>query len=196
MTTLTIINRINNVLKEFFNDKSNPKCVKAKSMMELFIQKGIFPSNHKDGLPIRKLLRGLDEFIPYVVIERKTTNRNWFFKDISGEAVKNITAKEETNDIIQRYRLKINKSSRSDSDEYYIIGLCNEVLGKTALQQYKFDFLLGDSGRKLPVDAYYKGLNLVVEYCEYQHTGSVPLFDDTITVSWVTRGVQRQIYDQ
>lgn len=90
MTTLTIINRINDVLKEFFNDKSNPKCVKAKSMMELFIQKGIFPSNHKDELPIRKLLRELDDsnqldLIPYVIVERKTKNRNWFLKDISGK---------------------------------------------------------------------------------------------------------------
>lgn len=87
-------------------------------------------------------------------------------------------------------------SARADSDEYYVIGLCNKVLKKTASQQHKFDFLVGDSGTSLPVDAYYEDLNLVVEYHERQHTESVKLFDNKMTVSGVSRGEQRKIYDQ
>ena len=49
---------------------------------------------------------------------------------------------------------------------------------------------------KLPVDAYYKELNLAVEYSERQHTESVTFFDkpDKITISGVHRGEQRKIY--
>lgn len=85
---------------------------------------------------------------------------------------------------------------RTNSDEYYVIDLCDEVLGKKASRQHTFDFLRGDTGRKLPVDAYYEGLNLVVEYYERQHTESVKLFDDRMTKSGVPRSVQRRIYDE
>lgn len=85
---------------------------------------------------------------------------------------------------------------RSGSDEYYIIGLCNEALGMKAEQQYKFPFLLGDSGRALPVDAYYHELDLVIEYYERQHTEDVKFFNRRMTVSGVSRGEQRKIYDE
>ncbi len=86
--------------------------------------------------------------------------------------------------------------SRKDSDEEYVINLCDEVLGLTARRQYCFDFLKGDTGRKLPVDAYYEDLKLVVEYYERQHTEAVPLFDNKPTVSGVPRGEQRRMYDE
>ena len=92
--------------------------------------------------------------------------------------------------------VKKKDKARSDSDEYYVIGLCNKVLNRTASQQHKFDFLVGDSGKPLPVDAYYEDLKLVVEYHERQHTESVKLFDNKMTVSGVSRGEQRKIYDQ
>ena len=85
---------------------------------------------------------------------------------------------------------------RSDSDEFYVIGLCNEALGKEAIQQHKFPFLLGDSGRELPVDAFYPDLNLVVEFYERQHTEEVSFFNRRMTVSGVCRGEQRKIYDE
>lgn len=85
---------------------------------------------------------------------------------------------------------------RANSDESYVIDLCDEVLGRTALRQHRFPFLTGDSGVRLPVDAYYPDLNLVVEYHERQHTESVALFDRRITVSGVSRGEQRRIYDE
>lgn len=94
------------------------------------------------------------------------------------------------------------QNKRSNSDESYVIDLCDEVLGELALRQHTFDFLRGDpsescpSGKKLPVDAYYPNENIVVEYREKQHTERVAFFDRRATVSGVGRGEQRQIYDQ
>lgn len=49
--------------------------------------------------------------------------------------------------------------SRADSDEAYVLSLCDMILGVEGLRQHRFDWLLGDpssSGRcvRLPVDAY------------------------------------------
>ena len=90
---------------------------------------------------------------------------------------------------------------RTLSDESYVIDLCDEVLGTPALRQHRFDWLRGDArpgkpGARLPVDAYYPDLRLVVEYCERQHTESIPIMDRRMTVSGVDRGTQRAIYDQ
>ncbi|MEV8564914.1 hypothetical protein AB0436_04890 [Streptomyces sp. NPDC051322] len=92
--------------------------------------------------------------------------------------------------------------SRDDSDEAYVVDLCNQILEEAALPQHKFDWLLGDpgtSGRqvKLPVDAFWPGHHLVVEYREVQHDQPVPHFDKPhiLTVSGVHRGEQRAIYD-
>jgi hypothetical protein len=88
-------------------------------------------------------------------------------------------------------------------DEYYVIDLCDKILGENSLRQYKFEFLTGDPNErgisaKLPVDAYYPSLKLVIEYRERQHTESVNHFDkpDKITISGVHRGLQRKIYDE
>ncbi len=89
-----------------------------------------------------------------------------------------------------------NAKSRSLSDESYIIDLCDEALNQKAIRQHRFDFLLGDSGTRLPVDAYYPSLNLVIEFNEKQHTESVSFFDNHPTVSGVNRGEQRRIYYQ
>ena len=85
-------------------------------------------------------------------------------------------------------------------DETYIVDLCDETLGLKAQRGHRFVFLLGDPGicgrqSRLPVDAYYAELNLVVEYHERQHSEPVPAWDRRMTVSGVTRGEQRRIYD-
>jgi hypothetical protein len=85
-------------------------------------------------------------------------------------------------------------------DESFIIDLCDDVLRMKALRGHRFDFLLGDPGkdgrrRRLPVDAYYPKLNLVVEYNERQHSEPVGFFDRRIVASGITRGEQRKKYD-
>lgn len=104
---------------------------------------------------------------------------------------------EHANEIIGKdVKQEVSVSSKFIRDETYVIDLCDEVLGRKALRQHRFPFLLGDSGTSLPVDAYYEDLNLVVEYCERQHTEAVPFFDRRLTVSGVGRGEQRRIYDE
>jgi hypothetical protein len=90
---------------------------------------------------------------------------------------------------------------RSSSDEAYVIDLCDEVLGIQAQRQHRFAFLRGDArmgrpGAKLPVDAFYQLLNLVIEYRERQHTQEVSIMDRRMTISAVTRGRQRALYDE
>lgn len=86
-------------------------------------------------------------------------------------------------------------------DEHYIIDLCDHLLGMIALRQHRFeDFLRGDPDklgrcRRLPVDAYYPALRLVIEYRERQHTEAVAFMDRRDTVSGCKRGEQRRRYD-
>lgn len=93
---------------------------------------------------------------------------------------------------------------RALSDEYYVLDLCDELLGTPCARQHTFDWLLGDvspkTGRRkpLPVDGYWAGAGLVVEFAESQHDAATPHFDKPhrLTVSGVHRGIQRRIYDQ
>lgn len=93
-------------------------------------------------------------------------------------------------------------AKRAESDEHYVLDLCDAILGVTGLRQARFDWLRGDvspsSGRsaQLPVDGYWRANELVVEFEEKQHTESVPIFDRRVTVSGVPRGEQRRIYDE
>lgn len=93
--------------------------------------------------------------------------------------------------------------SRRFSFEAYVIDLCDELLSARASRQHRFDFLRGDPGKegravRLPVDAYYPGMSLCVEFHETQHTRSISHFDkpNRMTVSGVHRGEQRRLYDE
>lgn len=82
-----------------------------------------------------------------------------------------------------------------------MLDLIAEELGTDYEWQKTFDTLLGDPGkngkrRKLPVDAYFHSLKIVVEYREKQHTETVNIMDKRMTISGVTRGEQRKIYDK
>lgn len=87
------------------------------------------------------------------------------------------------------------------SDERYVIDLCDAILESTALRQHRFPFLLGVAGKagrraRLPVDAYYAHLALVIEYREKQHHEPVAMMDKRLTISGISRGEQRKRYDQ
>ena len=197
------ITTINKVLADYFG-KHPGSTIMAKDMMCDFIKAGVFPADHKNGLPIRKLLRELDaannlHLIPYVHVERKAVNNNWYFCDTStdiivqsprsnsnshAEVIGNAATRHRIDEVKKKYR-----------DEDYVIDLCDEVLNLTASRQHRFDFLVGDTGIPLPTDAYYAEHNLVVEYCERQHTESVG-FWNKMTASGVLRDEQRMRYDQ
>jgi hypothetical protein len=92
---------------------------------------------------------------------------------------------------------------RRASDEYYVLNLCDRIIGQPSLRQHRFPFLLGDPGKKgrrikLPIDAFYPMLSLAIEYHERQHFKAVSHFDkpDRLTISGVHRGDQRRIYDE
>lgn len=91
---------------------------------------------------------------------------------------------------------------RESSDEFYVLDRCDEVLAERGFRQHRFDWLLGDPGKsgrrvRLPVDGYWPGAGIVVEYRERQHGQAVAHFDkpDRLTVSGVHRGLQRALYD-
>jgi len=196
------ITLINQVISDYFEHNPREKILPAKDLMPYFIKAGIFKKDHRKGLPIRKILRKLDELnqldrIPYTYAERKDENTYWYFIP-SNTPIPTEPYKQE------KTKTKKASSSRQDSDETYVIDLCDSVLGQPANRQKRFDFLLGDLHKdgktrtQLPVDAYYESLNLVVEFMEKQHTEDVTFFDkpDVVTISGVSRDQQRKIYDQ
>jgi hypothetical protein len=92
---------------------------------------------------------------------------------------------------------------RAESDAAYVLDLCDELLEERGSREHSFEWLLGDPGkngtrRKLPVDAYYPGHRLVIEYRERQHDEPNTHFDKpaVMTVSGVHRGEQRRRYDE
>ena len=73
---------------ESFLLKSGLKDAKPKDLMEVLIEKGYFSKDHRDGLPLRMILRDLDErnmlyLLPQVRVERKDKNRSWYFNSIT-----------------------------------------------------------------------------------------------------------------
>lgn len=191
------ITRINSVVIDYFEKNKTVFEIPAKDLMPEFIKAKVFVADQKNGLPIRKILRTLDvqnqlHLIPFVYADRKSINVNWYFRrNNSG----NFSKPKVEKPTVQKAK---STSKVSDRDEQYVLDLCDEVLKLKGSRQHKFDFLKGDAGTRLPVDIYYKELNLVIEYREYQHTNAVKHFDkpDKITVSGVHRGEQRKIYDQ
>ena len=91
---------------------------------------------------------------------------------------------------------------RIESDEKYVLDLVAEVLAEPDYRwQHRFPTLLGDPGkdgkrRQLPVDGYFPRHRLIVEYWEAQHSASVPIMDEGMTISGVSRGHQRRQYDR
>lgn len=82
------IEQINKVLKDYFRTNPHSAPVPAKDFMPQFIDHGIFNKDHRNGLPIRNLLRQLDadgdlDLIPFVVAERRSKNTFWYFAPLT-----------------------------------------------------------------------------------------------------------------
>lgn len=194
------VKAIHKVVEDYFANNPSESLIPAKDLMPYFIKADIFVQDQKNGLPIRKILRQLDDnnqlhLLPNVIAERKAKNTNWFF---GREKTKQIQPKA-VNKILQNKAKPLEKAvakNRATSDEAYVLDICDEVLGLKGLRQHRFDFLRGDSGTKLPVDVYYPTLKLVIEYREKQHTEAVAFFDKRVTSSGISRGEQRRKYDE
>jgi ATP adenylyltransferase len=99
-------------------------------------------------------------------------------------------------------RQEWNMPPRTQSDEKYILDLVARVLAEPDYRwQHRFPTLLGDpdlDGKQmpLPVDGYFPRHRLIIEYWERQHSAPVPIMDEGMTVSGVSRGDQRRLYDQ
>jgi hypothetical protein len=78
------IGRIDQVVRDYFEAHPSQKEIAAKDLMPIFITKGIFVKDHRDGLPIMNLLRELDRekklyLLKYAKLDRKNIYRNWYF---------------------------------------------------------------------------------------------------------------------
>lgn len=82
------IGRIDQIVRDYFLANPSRKEIPAKDLMPLFIQKDVFKMNHRDGLPIRNVLRELDSnnklhLLKHVKVARKLKNRGWYFFNLS-----------------------------------------------------------------------------------------------------------------
>lgn len=78
------IDKINQVVDEYFASNPSVDKVQAKALMPFFIKAGVFTQDYKAGLPIRQILRELDsenrlDLMPCAYPERKKVNTNWYF---------------------------------------------------------------------------------------------------------------------
>ena len=103
----TKIVKINQVLANYFKKNNSIYEVRAKDMMDEFVKAGVFKADdeHAPGLPLRKLLRELDStnqlsLIPYLYVERKMRNRNWFFRQCSNEEETVVLVHKDTQRVI------------------------------------------------------------------------------------------------
>ena len=61
---------------------------KPKDLMKVLIEKGYFDKDHRNGLPLRNILRDLDDtnelyLLPQVRVKILEKNRNWFFSPLA-----------------------------------------------------------------------------------------------------------------
>ena len=181
--------KINEVIAQYFDTNKNVDWIPAKAIMPELIKAGVFNKDEKKGLPIRKVFRKLDKEeqlgrIPTVHAERRSENVYWYIvregKEYSPkEVISPITKKEKALQNI------------ANSDEFYLVNLCDELLKQKASRKHTFDTLLGrlhkkgKTRTKLPLDAYYEDLKLVIEFFEKKETEES-----------ADREAQRKFYDQ
>jgi uncharacterized protein (DUF2252 family) len=75
---------INDVVNKYFQSHPSDTEAKPKDLMESLIKAGIFKSDHREGLPLRNILRELDKnkllhLMPLLRVDRKSKNRLWYF---------------------------------------------------------------------------------------------------------------------
>jgi hypothetical protein len=74
------------VIQEYLNSEKFTD-VKPKDLMPIHIEKVFFENDHRNGLPLRNILRELNDndvlyLLPQLSVERKERNRFWFFNKL------------------------------------------------------------------------------------------------------------------
>lgn len=78
---------INKAVHEYFDANKSEKFCKPKDFMPILIKNSVFSKDSRQGLPLRRILRELDDKseiyseIPSIRIERKSKNRYWYFSN-------------------------------------------------------------------------------------------------------------------
>lgn len=181
--------KINETIAQYFKDNTSVDWIPAKAIMSELIKAGVFNKDEKKGLPIRKVFRKLDKEeqlhkIPSVHAERRSGNVYWYLVRegkayAPSETISPLTKKEKG-------LLNI-----ENSDEFYLVNLCDELLKEKASRKHTFDTLVGrlhkkgKTRTKLPLDAYYENLKLVIEF-----------FKKNDSKDTDERTAQRKFYDQ
>ncbi|MEP4781263.1 MAG: hypothetical protein ABJZ18_09830 [Algibacter sp.] len=162
------LKKINDVISHYFDTNTSVDWIPVKVIMPALIEAGVFTKDKKKGMPIRKILRELDKEstltkIPTVHAERRPESVYWYFV----REGKIYAPKEIINPISKKERSLLNIKN---SDEFYLVNLCDELLEQEASRKHTFETLVGNlhkrgKGRtKLPLDAYYENLKLVIEF--------------------------------
>lgn len=174
------LKKINEVINHYFDTNTAVDWIPAKTIMPALIEAGIFTKDKKKGLPIRKVLRKLDEAsalskIPTVFAERSEESVYWFFV----KEGKSYAPKEPISTITKKKQSILNIQN---SDEFYLVNLCDELLEQKASRKHTFDELVGNLHKrgkrrtKLPLDAYYADLKLVIEF--FRNTEAIETLDE------------------
>ena len=76
-----LVGRIDQIVRDFFAKNKSVNEIMAKDLMDLFIKKGVFKTDHRNGLSIRNLLRELDaenklSLLKHLKPSRKEINTN------------------------------------------------------------------------------------------------------------------------
>ena len=195
------VTQINNVIENYFNTNTDKDWIPAKEIMPALIEAGVFTKDNKKGLPLRKFLRSLDKentlnSIPSVQTERTETAIYWYLVREGAELPKN----ESITTVSKKDKAK---TTRENSDEFYILNLCDELLKEKASRKHTFSNLLGDMHKrgktrtKLPLAAFYEDANLVIEFLEKQNNTEEQLEKlNVMTVSGITRSEQIKRYNK
>ncbi len=201
MTTDEKTHHINQILQAYFDRHPASSAVPVKDFMPQFKKADLFSSQKT----LRQFLRDLRKSkslyqIPFVLTEEKEQKTFWFFAPAKLKLSLSNNHKPATKETVARSVSAANSKARIHSDECYVLDLCDEILGMNSVRQHRFPFLVGDpnsAGRctRLPVDAWYEPINLVIEFNEKQHTEPVNHFDKRMTLSGINRGEQRLLYD-
>lgn len=195
------ITQINKVIDTYFNENPEKDWIPAKDIMLSLIKADVFTKDIKKGLPLRKVFRALDKdnalnTIPCLHAERTETAIYWYLV----RAGATFSANESITAIPKKER---SKAKRENTDEFYLLDLCDELLEEVASRKHTFAFLLGDMHKrgktrtKLPLAAFYKEPNLVIEFLENQ--GKADQDSDKLeamTVSGISRSEQIKKYNK